>query len=70
MEIAMKNILKASSLLCLFATGIAYADCRSDCTETYKKDAAYCKTIGDPNAQGNCIARANETYESCRAGCK
>lgn len=66
----MKTFLAAGSLLGLLASGVVYADCRGDCKETYKKDTDYCKTIGDPNARGNCIARANETYESCRAGCK
>ena len=66
----MKNILAGGSLFFLLASGVASADCMSNCKDTYKKDITYCNTIGDPNARGNCITRANETYESCRGGCK
>lgn len=66
----MKIMLAAGSLICLFVSGVVFADCLGDCKATYRKDIDYCKTLGDPNAQGNCITRANETFESCRNGCK
>jgi hypothetical protein len=68
MRISARQLLLPLALIA--AASAVWADCKSDCGQSYEADLRACERMGDPTSKRNCHAWASDKLRSCANGCK